>query len=91
MTMVVLIWVLRIIVILFILRLLLHTLFPRQMQASRQRSRSPAGRRERIGGALVRDPHCGTYIPKSSAIVVGAGANATHFCSTKCRDAYAAR
>jgi hypothetical protein len=91
MTMIVLIWILRIVVILFILRLLLHTLFPRQMQAPRPGGRQPAKRRERIGGALVRDPHCGTYIPKSRAIVVGAGANAQHFCSAECRDAHAAR
>ncbi len=87
MTLVVLVWILRVVVILFILRLLLHTLFPQRV-AARRGGGGPAGRRERLGGALVRDPHCGTYIPKSRAIVVGAGPSALHFCSTTCRDAF---
>jgi hypothetical protein len=82
----VLLWILRIIVILFVLRLILRALFPQRIGAGKG---GAAKRQERVGGALVRDPHCGTYIPKARAIVVGSGAGALHFCSVACRDAYA--
>jgi hypothetical protein len=45
---------------------------------------------ERAGGALVRDPQCGTYVPESRAIRVGSGAGAHYFCSDGCRAAYTA-
>ncbi len=38
---------------------------------------------------LVRDPVCGTYIPKSRALTSGSGERAEYFCSERCRDAYA--
>jgi YHS domain-containing protein len=82
---VILLWILRVIVVLFVLRLLLRALFPRGIGA-------PAGSRprrtERIGGELVRDPQCGTYIPKASAVVAGSGSKALYFCSTTCRDTF---
>jgi hypothetical protein len=46
---------------------------------------------ERAGGTLVRDPHCGTYIPESRAIRAGSGDQTVYFCSTACRDAYQSR
>ena len=46
---------------------------------------------ERLGGTLVRDPQCGTYIPESRAIRVKVGAETLHFCSAECRDAFQAR
>lgn len=86
---IILLWVLRVIVVLFVLRLLLRAIFPRGIGAP------PAGKRpsrnnrtERIGGELVRDPQCGTYIPKAKAVVAGSGAKAIYFCSTTCRDTY---
>ncbi|OYV97325.1 MAG: hypothetical protein B7X11_06520, partial [Acidobacteria bacterium 37-65-4] len=45
---------------------------------------------ERVGGQLVRDPQCGTYVPESSAITVTREGETLHFCSDTCRDAYAA-
>lgn len=45
---------------------------------------------ERLGGTLVRDPQCGTYIPESRAVIVGTGTDRVTFCSTACRDAYLA-
>lgn len=50
----------------------------------------PGPGRERAGGALVRDPQCGTYVPQSRAIRVGSGADTHYFCSDGCRAAYAA-
>jgi hypothetical protein len=46
---------------------------------------------ERSGGTLVRDPQCGTFIPESRAIQLRTGGAVLFFCSTACRDAYAAR
>jgi uncharacterized protein len=81
-----LIWIIRTLVILLIVRLVLRALFSRQLDARRPRPNK--ARTERAGGELVRDPQCGTYIPKSRAVVVGHGARAVYFCSTTCRDNY---
>ena len=79
-------WIFRILLILLILRFVLRLLFPQ-----RGRGAAPAKKRtpERLGGELVRDPNCGTYVPRTKAIAVGSGRDATYFCSTDCRDAYA--
>ena len=82
------VWTMRIIVLLLVIRFLLR-LFTRRPVATTGRrhvSRAP----ERLGGTLVRDPQCGTYIPETTAVTVGRGASARHFCSTNCRDAWAA-
>lgn len=86
-----LVWIVRTIVILLIIRVVMRLLLPgqRQGRAARPQSRAPESR-ERAGGALVRDPHCGTYVPQSRALKVGIGANAQYFCSAACRDAFAA-
>ena len=56
-------WIVRILLILMVLRLVLRWLFPprRPLQDG-----AKARRPERLGGELVRDPHCGTYIPKET-------------------------
>ena len=84
----VLIWILRALAVLLLLRFVLRALFgPRRTPGGGARTRGGAAP-ERLGGELVRDPHCGTYIPKSRAIVVGSGPDTQYFCSTKCRDAH---
>jgi hypothetical protein len=45
---------------------------------------------QRAGGALVRDPHCGTYVMQSRALSSGAGSQAHYFCSDACRTAWLA-
>ncbi len=37
---------------------------------------------------MARDPVCGTYVVPDRAVVLTAGGNTLHFCSTGCRDAY---
>jgi hypothetical protein len=81
-----LLWVVRILVILLLIRMALRLLFPKRAQPPRSR-RSPL---ERSGGMLVRDPHCGTYVPESRALALGSGDSAQYFCSAECRDAYTA-
>ena len=86
--MVVLGWILRIIVVLVILRLVFRFLGIAQPPAAKAR-RKPRGAGEIVGGTLVRDPQCGTYIPQSGAVELTAGRATRYFCSSKCRDAWA--
>lgn len=37
---------------------------------------------------MVRDPHCGTYIPRSEAVRRRVGGEEHYFCSEACADAY---
>ena len=83
-------WIVRILVILFLIRMVLRVLFPRGIQAPRAPRTTSRGPVERSGGTLVRDPHCGTYIPESRALTVGSGESILYFCSAECRDAYTA-
>ena len=88
-------WILRILVILFVIRLVLRFLYglsrgggsgtaPRSAPKPNQ----PATRE---GGQLVRDPNCGTYVAIGRALREGSGANAVYFCSENCRNAWATR
>ena len=62
---------------------------PRSRPAPGGWGRAPGGPgAARAGGALVRDPQCGTYVPQSRAIRVGSGDHAHYFCSDGCRAAY---
>lgn len=86
-------WIVRILVVLFAVRLLLRFLAGLRGAAGPApapgRSRGPMTRE---GGRLVRDPQCGTHVPESRALQIGSGADAVYFCSATCRDQwYAAR
>ncbi len=39
-------------------------------------------------GIMVKDPICGTYVPRDNDIRVKHGDEVHHFCSYECRDAY---
>jgi len=85
---VLLIWIIRILVLLLLARLVLRLIAAgRSAPARRQSARGV----ERAGGTLVRDPHCGTYLPKSRALSIGTGAETQYFCSVACRDAYGSK
>jgi uncharacterized protein len=86
--MAILLWIVRILAFLFLARFVLRILFGAR-PATRPRAGGPrAEAPERVGGTLVRDPHCGTYLPESRAIAVRSGDETRYFCSTACRDAY---
>lgn len=85
----ILLWILRILVIAFVIRIALRFLTG-QLFSRRVSSRGRQREVIRQGGALVRDPQCGTYVPMSSAVTSGAGAARQHFCSVACRDAWTA-
>jgi hypothetical protein len=80
-------WIIRIIIVAIVLRLVLRMFTATRVRPGARRSPRPV---ERVGGPLVRDPQCGTYVPKATALVVGRGDQALHFCSAGCRDEYLA-
>jgi hypothetical protein len=84
-----LLWIIRVLGILLIIRVLLRLLFGDRVVPSRRAGpgRAPDGK---AGGELVRDPHCGTYVPKARALAASAGSETLYFCSAACRDAYLA-
>jgi hypothetical protein len=84
-------WLLDLLVLWLIVRAVSRMFTGRQTPAPRGRPRPAAKPVERLGGTLVRDPQCGTYIPESRAIRVGSGDEVQFFCSTTCRDAYVGR
>jgi uncharacterized protein len=45
-------------------------------------------RREQLGGEMVCDPVCETYVPKSTAIEKKMNGETLYFCSQPCLDAY---
>ena len=90
-----LLWIVRLLVLFIIIRFVV--LMVRSALVAAGGGNAPAGaggaRRvkrqpERLGGTLVQDPHCGTYLPESRALAVRTGATTHHFCSTECRDAW---
>ena len=78
-------WIVRALVLLFILRFVLRLLMP--AKAPRVGSTVRKGSL-REGGTLVRDPQCGTYVPRTSPFSIGRGESAVAFCSVACRDAW---
>jgi hypothetical protein len=80
-------WLADILIVFLVVRAILRLVLGARTPARRPPSASVP---ERLGGTLVRDPQCGTYVPESRAIRVGSGARALYFCSAACRDAYAA-
>ena len=79
-------WIIRLVILLMIIRFVM-SLFTgatsRRSAAPRPNAKRPA---ERIGGTLVRDPQCGTYLPQDRAMMVLSSGTPHYFCSTKCRD-----
>ena len=66
---VILVWILRAVVVLFLIRLVLRALGIWQTTAAPPRQAPRPREVERSGGTLVQDPQCGTYLPKSRALV----------------------
>ena len=91
----ILIWIIRILGLLLLLRFVLQLLFGKRRAAAPGGGAARGGRASRQdvkqGGELVRDPHCGTFVPKARAIAVSAGHETHYFCSVTCRDAYRAK
>lgn len=89
-----LIWIVRLVVLLLIVRFVV-TMIRQAMRHSKGAGPAPGSRSkrpvERLGGTLVQDPQCGTYLPKDRALAVTDGGSTQYFCSDKCRAEWARR
>lgn len=87
-----LLWLVRLLILVIIIRFVM-ALVSRAMSTARSQpnARQPKRAPERIGGTLVQDPQCGTYVPQERALAVTAGGSTQYFCSTKCRDEWVRR
>jgi YHS domain-containing protein len=79
----VIVLVLRLLLVVFIIRGVLRLVrgIAEGMQAPRPQRPSAV--------PLVRDPVCGTYVVRASAVTSGSGPQTRFFCSDNCRRAYA--
>jgi hypothetical protein len=93
-------WFLSLLVILLLLRLVLRFVFgllqglasPSETDGASSKGARTRGRA--VGtSTLVRDPVCGTYIPREGAVTAIVRGETRHYCSDTCRakDAEAAR
>jgi uncharacterized protein len=76
----------RLLVILFmsfVLYLVVKVLIGFTFLSSQRRKR-----REELGGEMVQDPVCQTYVPKTTAIAKNVSGQTIYFCSQKCADAF---
>jgi uncharacterized protein len=78
-------WTIRILLILLVIRLVL-----RFLRGVYQGMTVPPAQETR-SVALVKDPVCGTYLPRAKALVSHAGGDTQFFCSAGCRDQYEGR
>jgi len=71
---------------------LLRWLFGRELQDARQTvtGQPAAPNAQSQARRLVRDPVCGLHVAEVLAIPLREGSETVHFCSTQCRDKYAA-
>jgi YHS domain-containing protein len=53
--------------------------------------RSPDPASSPRGAEMVRDPHCGTFVPRDEALPRTVEGKTRYFCSKECRDAYDGR
>ena len=77
----VLLWIVRLLIVLIAVRFVV-----RMLTGGQSERRMP----QRLGGQLVRDPQCGTYLPPARALTISRGGELLHFCSDRCRDAWTA-
>lgn len=88
---VLLLWIVRLIVLILIVRFVFRMFAGVRGRQTGGAARQPKRPQERIGGTLVQDPQCGTYLPQDRAITVVKGGSTAYFCSTRCRDEWTSR
>jgi uncharacterized protein len=74
-------------ILLTILLIIVARLFWRLMDAviAGTRGESGSSRRRHAPVKLVRDPVCGTFVPRRAALSMTAGGSTHYFCSEECR------
>ena len=63
---------------------LVYTLLTFVLRSLSAKSMQPPPEKTTVGEDMVRDPNCGTYVPRGDAVKKGDN----YFCSDKCRDEY---
>ena len=76
-------WMLRLLLAVLIIRLIWK--FVGGVFAGVQEPRSG---RAKTGGALVRDPVCGTYVHPARALSIRSGGATHYFCSKECQRSF---
>ena len=66
---------------------LVYTVFQIIRQAITKPPGTPPEKTGR-GEDMIRDPECGTYVPRRDAVKTEAKGKTCYFCSTECRDKY---
>ncbi len=64
------------------------TLFKMLVRKLSGKSGGPPQARTRDGEEMVRDPQCGTFVPRSNALNATVRGERHYFCSAACRDAF---
>ncbi len=90
-----LIWIVRVLILFIIIRfivLMVRSALAGASETTGTGTRARVKKRpERLGGTLVQDPECGTYLPADRAITVESRGSVHHFCSVACRDKWQGR
>ena len=69
---------------------LVYTVFQIIRQAVSKPPLTPPEKTSR-GEEMVRDPECGTYVPRNDAVKSEVKGKSYYFCSKECRDKYLER
>jgi YHS domain-containing protein len=75
--------------LLFFLGYTLFQVLTRSLTGRPGGKKPAAGTRD--GEEMVRDPQCGTYLPRSDAVTAVIQGRTHHFCSAACREAFTAK
>jgi YHS domain-containing protein len=76
-------WLLRLLLLVLVIRAVWG--FLRGLAQGASEMPDGRGRREPASVPLVKDPVCGTYVPRARALEASAGGETRHFCSDTCR------
>jgi uncharacterized protein len=77
--------------ILGLLGFLAYTFFTAVTRSVTGEKKSMPREKTRQGEDMVRDPQCGTYVPRGDAVEKTVGGQKHYFCSDRCRDAFVAK
>ena len=65
-----------------------YTIYDLFFRALAGRQKTPPKEKTSRGEDMVRDPQCGTYVPRGDAVEKTIKGEKYYFCSRECRDAY---
>lgn len=70
---------------------LCYTLLTFVLRSFAAKPLQPPPEKTSVGEDMVRDPQCGTYVPRGDAIAKKVQGRQHYFCSEKCLDEYVAK